>query len=59
MSKRNQSFFYAVMGVIVGFIIIGLIKNGEVDWKRIGDFLLIVFLILLLNLGLGLYKKRG
>lgn len=55
--KKVKTFLWGIIGVIVGIMIISIIRDGEIDWKKIGTLLTFVFLILLFNLGISLYKK--
>ncbi|MFZ3579232.1 hypothetical protein [Virgibacillus sp. DJP39] len=57
MTNRSKSFLSSITGVLIAIIIVSLNRNGEVDWDTIGALISLIFLILLIRLGLSLYKK--
>lgn len=52
-----KTFLSGIAGVLIAVIVVSLIRDGEIDWGTIGILIILIFLILLLRLGLNLYKK--
>ncbi|RDW22119.1 hypothetical protein [Oceanobacillus chungangensis] len=58
MVNRYKTFLSCIAGVLVGIIVVNIIRDGEIDWDAIGYLFTITFLIVLIRLGLNLYKEQ-
>ncbi|MDC3414489.1 hypothetical protein NC797_16225 [Aquibacillus sp. 3ASR75-11] len=58
MVKRLKTLLSGIAGVFVGTMVVNIIRDGKLDWDTIGYLFTITFIIVLIRLGLNLYKKQ-
>lgn len=58
MNGKFKSFVYGIMGVFLGFIIVGIIRDGNINWGTTSSLFILLFFIFLFKLGLSLYKEK-
>ncbi|PYF06252.1 hypothetical protein [Ureibacillus chungkukjangi] len=52
-----KTFLSGIVGVLIAIIAVSFFRDGEIDWATIGSIIILIFLILLIRLGLSLYKN--
>ncbi|MCM3388093.1 hypothetical protein M3649_08080 [Ureibacillus chungkukjangi] len=52
-----KTFLSGIAGVLIAIIAVSFFRDGEIDWGTIGSLIVLILLILLIRLGLSLYKN--
>ncbi|WP_404427107.1 hypothetical protein LG296_14810 [Ureibacillus chungkukjangi] len=55
--KELKTFLSGIAGVLIAIIVVSIIRDGEINWDTIGILIGLILLILLIRLGLSLYKN--